>query len=294
MTSKDLGRLGVPKLLALVALLCTLLLMEEAAFGSGGGEQRGVDAPPPRGVTYGGTTSDDDPVVIVLSRDGMSVRRISTRFRATCSDGQGFVNFVDGTLNRAINASGRFAGMLSGSEDLGSGVTARKTATLKARVTGKQITGSLRFHVDEVDAAGAVTATCDQTASFVAISARGRVFGGRTSQGGPIVVELAARRQAVREFHIGWEASCTPSGGFQVSETLTDFPLAGGRFGDDFTQSLSEPTGEGESSSYSLRGKLKRTRITGTLRVKTTATEATGATIAACDSGAVSYTARSG
>ena len=91
-----------------------------------------------RGVTYGGSTSGDDPIVIVLSHDGTSVRRISTRFEATCSDGPQFMVFVDGPLDRTINAAGRFIGMSSGTDDLGSGVTAHNTASLKGRGQGQE------------------------------------------------------------------------------------------------------------------------------------------------------------
>jgi len=200
---------------------------------------------------------------------------------------------VDGPLNRAITASGRFAATVSGTDDFGSGVTAHKTISLKFKVKGKKITGSHRLHVDRVDAAGAVLATCDQTATFTAISARGKVFGGHTSQGGPVVVTLAAKRSTVRQVHIGWEASCAPSGDFQASETLVDFRLAGGVFGDDWTyNSPGLPPGESATASYSLYGKIKRSRVTGTLRVKTTSTDATG-TIP-CDTDTISFTASSG
>jgi hypothetical protein len=247
-----------------------------------------------RGVTYAGSTSADDPIVIRLSRSGTSVSRISTRFEATCTNGEEFHNFVDGPLHRTIHASGRFAATASGSDDFGPGVTARKTISLKAQVKGKKITGSQQLHVDIVDAAGAVLATCDQTATFKATSAWGKVFGGHTTQGGPIVVELAATRKAVRHFHIGWQTSCTPPDDFQVGDTLVNFPLATNRFGDDFTSKASAPTGEQETRRYSLRGKIKRARVTGTFRVKATETDAAGVTFATCDTGAVSYTASSG
>jgi hypothetical protein len=126
------------------------------------------------------------------------------------------------------------------------------------------------------------------------ISARGKVFGGHTSRGGAVVVELAARRKAVRHFHIAWQSSCTPSGSIQVGETLIDFPIARGRFGDDFTWTNSVSTGEKETLNYSLRGKITATRVAGTFRVKATEIDAAGATFATCDTRAISYTASSG
>jgi hypothetical protein len=126
------------------------------------------------------------------------------------------------------------------------------------------------------------------------ISASGKVFGGHTSQGGAVVVELTARRTAVRHFHIGWQSSCTPSGSIQVGDTLINFPLARGRFGDDFSWTNSVSTGEKETLSYSLQGKIKQARVTGTFRVKATETDAAGVVFAMCDTGAVSYTADSG
>jgi hypothetical protein len=109
-----------------------------------------------RGVTYAGTTSTDDPIVIVLSRDGTSVRRISTPIEATCTDGQRSRFFVDGHRRHAISGRGRFAATGSDTDDLESGVTARKTFSLTATVKGKKITGSQRAHVDMVDATGAI------------------------------------------------------------------------------------------------------------------------------------------
>jgi hypothetical protein len=273
-----------------VASMCWFLSGPARALTPDG---QAVSSKAARGVTYGGSTSADDPIVIRLSHDGMSVRRISTRLDPACTDGQPFGFFLDGPMNRAITASGRFAATGSDTDDFESGITARKTVSLNAKVKGKKITGSQHAHVDRVDAAGAVLATCEQTDTFTAISAGGKVFGGRTSQGGPVVVELNATRRVVRHFRIGWESSCT-SGAMHVGETLIDFPLAGRRFGDDFTSINSMPTGEKETLDYSMQGKIKRARVTGTFHVKATEADAAGATFATCDTGAISYTASSG
>lgn len=254
-----------------------------------------------RGVTYGGSTSGDDPVVIVLSRHGTQVKRTHTQFAADCNSGNVLPFFVEASASLAISESGRFAGVRSSEEYFADDTTARETVTLKGKVKGKKMSGSLRLHADIVDATGAAVDACDQTATFTAMSARGKVFGGHTSQHGPVVVEIAANATAVHHFHIGWESSCTPSwadeptGSFLVTgDTLRNFPITRDRFGDDFAQNSTQPNGARETLNYSLRGKIKRGRVTGTFGVKSAVADATGTTLATCDTGNVSYAASSG
>ena len=254
-----------------------------------------------RGVTYGGSTSGDDPVVVVLSRRGTVLKRTHTQFATSCSSGNVRPFFVEASPRLSISESGRFAGARSNEERFADGMTARETVTLKGKVRGKKMSGSLRLHADFLDATGTAMDACDQSATFTAVSARGKVFGGHTSQHGPVVVEIAAHAKAVHHVHIGWESSCTPSGaaeptgGFLVTgDTLRDFPIARNRFGGDFAQDATQPNGARETLNYSLRGKIKRGSLTGTFGVKSAVADATGTTLATCDTGNVSYAARSG
>jgi hypothetical protein len=277
----------------MLAVVSICGILPGSAFGS-------TLATKARGVTYGGSTSAGDPVVIVLSRHGTQVRRTYMQFVGKCSSGGVLPFFVTASARLPIGESGRIAATLISEQDLATGTKARETITLKGKVKGTRMSGSLRMHADIVDATGAAVDACDQAATFTAISARGKVFGGHTSQRAPIVVEIAANKKAVHRFRIGWESRCTPTGaveptgGFLVGDTLRNLPIARDRFGDDFTQNFPQPSGARETLDYLVRGKIDRGRVTGKFRVKSEVADATGTTLAQCDTGAISYTASSG
>lgn len=232
--------------------------------------------------------------MIVLSRDGKAVTRIGTSFEVKCTSGKFLASLLDAQAKLPLGATGSFSSKQTATGDLGNGATARRTVTLKGVVKGRQLTGSAHVHHDVLDAAGAVTDTCDETSTFKATSSAGKVFGGTTSQHGPVVIELTADGKKVHHFHIGWQSTCTPSGFFQVGGTLLNFRIQNGSFGADFSQDFPEPTGEKETDSYSVSGKIKRAKATGTFRVKTTDADPTGATTSSCDTGPITYKTSSG
>jgi hypothetical protein len=245
-----------------------------------------------RGLTYGGSTSAKDPIVIGLSRDGSRVTRLSMQFSAKCTSGKEFPLFMGPQASFAIAKNGSFRGKQADTVDLGGGVSARETATLSARVKGLQLHGSSKLHAEVIDATGAVIDTCEQAVTFKAVASQGRVFAGVTSGRTPLVIELAGNGASVRHFHIGWRATCTPAGEFSVGDTLRNFPIVKGRFGDRFEDTSSGPEGQFKVA-YSVRGKIVGPKATGTFRLTITRTDATGATTT-CDTGPLTYKTTSG
>lgn len=246
-----------------------------------------------RGVTYAGSASTGEPVVIVLARDGKSIKRLTMQLDVPCSGGSSYAYDTNSSSKMTVSTSGKFAGaeMLEG--DFGEGHSGFTTAIVDGKVTGKRLSGSATVRLDVSDATGAKVDTCERHATFKARSARRAVFGGQTSQGLPVVIELNTTRKAVRIFRIGSQAPCAPSGSIQDHDTLVNFPIRSGRFGDDWTHKPSDPTRAQDHYDYSLRGKIKRAGASGTFSVKWEQADETGA-LNACDTGPLTYSAKSG
>ena len=120
------------------------------------------------------------------------------------------------------------------------------------------------------------------------------VFGGLTSKGAPVVVELARSGKRVKRTVAAVELKCTPSGdSFTIVDKWTQLPVRRGRFGSSFRDTSTE-AGQIFEASGSVKGKLnrKRTRITGSWRAQLVIRNAAGATIDTCDSGPLRFTAR--
>ena len=249
----------------------------------------------PRGVNYGGTTAQLDPFVIALSKNGRSVARIREEWEATCADGHHYLFSSNAKGPLPISASGAFGGSRTAAQTLGPGLSGLISETIAGKVKGKKITGVLTPHVDVVDdASGTLVTSCDLTTRYSLVSAKGREYAGGTSQGEPAVVELTASRKRVNHFHIGWAAGCSPTGTIQFGEFLRNFPLRSGRFGDTWSQLHTEPTGEFETQDFAVHGKVKRAKASGTFRTALSFHEGSGATVATCDSGPISWSATSG
>lgn len=250
-------------------------------------------AAPKRGIRYGGSTSSQDPMVILLSKSGTKVTTVSVSIEAKCTSGQRMDVLATIPTSLSVSKSGSFAGTGTSTGTPGPGLTAHAAMNVVGKVKGLKLTGTLKYHADITDAAGTAQQTCDQSATFKLASAPAKVFAGVTSQGGPVVIELTNSKDQVHHFHIGWQSRCTPSGFFQVGDTLQNFPIISGKFGAAFDANYSEPGGEQETNHYVLKGKLKGTKSSGSMQVQTKELDASGATVMSCDSGVVSFKASS-
>ena len=121
------------------------------------------------------------------------------------------------------------------------------------------------------------------------------MFGGITTFGQPVVAVLRADRREVRDFFIGWSATCQPPGQFSLSDVLVNFPISRtGRWGDIFEASFPIEDGGGEREfAYAVRARIRGSRLAGTLRVTVTDRNPDGAVTATCRRGTHGFTARS-
>jgi hypothetical protein len=173
-------------------------------------------------------------------------------------------------------------------------MTGSVTDTVRGKVSGGTMTGTYATEVAVRDASGAQVDSCSRSTTFKLASAKSRVYGGRTSQDEPVVAELNSRGKAIKHFHIGWRSTCSGGGIAQYGDTLTNFGLVGGRFGDDYTSRFRLDDGTQEVDVYHLAGKLKPTSGTGSFSLKTTLTPPDGSAPATCDTGKVSFKLASG
>jgi hypothetical protein len=250
-----------------------------------------------RGAVYGGHTLGESqyPIAMWLSADRAAVTRVVTAFHAPCSTGLAF-NLVDNGAGAVpIAPDGSFNISRPGTFDLASGMTAATAVTVAGKVRGRRLSGTASLHVDEKDPSGATVATCDSSVPIRGRSAPGRVYAGATSQNGPVVLELPASHRKVRHLRIGWQSTCRTGTEFQVADDQVDFAIKRRRFGDAYKAPPYNIEGGGHGRDhYAVRGKVLRRKASGTFRVRTSEVDANGQPTDACDSGTLTYKARTG
>jgi hypothetical protein len=247
---------------------------------------------PRRGGTYGGGTSVGDPIVISLSSNRRSVTSIAREWRATCASGIGYPTSEVLRGKLSIDSAGRFAGASEDDVDLGGGLRGARSDRFEGQIRGKRVSGRWVGHTTVTDASGATVDTCDIDFSFSGRSAKGKVYGGSTTQFAPVVVERG--RKKVGRVRIGWQGSCSPSGSVQFGEDFTDFALKRGRFGDDFDQHVPFNDGGSADFHFSLHGRLGRGASSGSFRATAVRRDSGGSEALQCDSGPIRWKARTG
>lgn len=267
-------------------------------------------ATPPKVITYGGATSQDSPLVVQLSRSAKSVSRVGVHWDAPCSSGMSVVfgdtlvasagppaaTPPDGThvFTPSAVSGGRFTGNAAGALDFGAyqGVVSQK---MTGKLGAKRGTGTYQAHVDVIErATGSKVDDCDTgPLTWKASGPQDLVYGGASSVGEPVVVILDKGRKSVREIRFGWSADCTPAGFVSLGDDLVNFPLSrSGGWGDVFTLTFPLDDGGTNAFAYNIRGKVGRSKVTGSFQVTRTRRDAGGGTVASCPSNTIRFSAR--
>jgi hypothetical protein len=121
----------------------------------------------------------------------------------------------------------------------------------------------------------------------------GVVFGGRTAQSWPIVIEVSKDARQVVRADVGLRLQCTSGDFTNQSDNYRKLPLSTtGRFSASFAQNGID-VGNGQKADFagSMKGKLnaRRTSGTGTWSLKFVVHDGTGAVVDTCDSGVVTW-----
>jgi hypothetical protein len=127
-------------------------------------------------------------------------------------------------------------------------------------------------------------------------AAVGVVYGGRTSQGWPVVIELNRNRRRVVQAVTGLRLNCTSGLVVNLTDryingTVNNRRRFGGRFGPE-TRRNADGTSTDLEGSMSGALNRARSRASGRWRVKLTDYDAAGAVTDTCDSGSVRWTAK--
>jgi hypothetical protein len=128
-------------------------------------------------------------------------------------------------------------------------------------------------------------------------SANGTVYGGESRQDFPVVIETNRNGRRIVKATIAIRLTCTAGGGFAVPDGYTSMPVSRKR---KFSASFGPVTNrndDGTTTDFegSVSGTFNRarTKASGKWSLKATDHDATGATTDTCDSGSVSWTAKS-
>jgi hypothetical protein len=260
---------------------------------------------------FGGTTRDQEPIVVQATARGDKLKSAVIAWEARCNDGDfffdtgrrpveqsaaGFEQPGPNSLSMSRNARGRFRGQQTAARELGDDQVAVFTTTLTGTLGATSARGTLSAQVQIFRRSDrAVVGSCRTGSVRWAASRRpGVIYGGVTSQQEPVVVRLNASRRRVSDLLFGWESErCEPPGFFRLGDSLTNFALRAGRFGDAFEQRFPGEGGAERRFAYDVRGSVSRTTARGTLSVRLTETQAGGQT-ATCETGSVRWSASTG
>jgi hypothetical protein len=263
-------------------------------------------APSASGSVYAGKTAQHDPIVITVSNDGKRVQKIAVDWEAACGSGNEYrfggvltasaktpgpilpgQNFL---LKSAVT-KGKLNATSIGSATLGADLSGAVQQNVRGKFNKSFAYGTWRGRVTVLDAGGTIKDSCDTGTVRWAATHGPAYYGGLTTQGEPVVVEVTTDGAEVDYFGIGWGASCSDGSFFHIGDELGDFPLrSSGVFGDNWSSDFPYPDGTGEVSlSWSVKGTMRRARGSGTFSVHRAESDATGATTSTCDTQTVKW-----
>jgi hypothetical protein len=254
-------------------------------------------------AVYGGAATGGDPIAITVAKSG-KLKKIGVVWTAQCESGQRYT--YGGIL---VSAAKRPSVLLPGADVLLGGIKKHKlkarsvgalvfangssgqvTQQISGKLTRTYAAGSWRARIDMLDPEGQIVDVCT-TGLFRWSARRGpTVYGGSTTQGEPVVVEVSPDRTRVSYFGFGWDGDCG-DGSINFSQALGSFPLTeGGAFGDRWTDGYSFRDGSGKASyDLAFAGTLRKGRGGGTISADYTETDTAGATTFSCRSGTVRW-----
>jgi hypothetical protein len=124
----------------------------------------------------------------------------------------------------------------------------------------------------------------------------GVVYGGRTAQGWPVMIELKSNRRRVVQAVIGLRLPCTSGNIAALPDRYVNLAVNKRRkfrasFGPDTVRNDDGTTSDFEGS---VSGRLNRARskVSGRWQLKITEHDSAGAVTDTCDSGSISWTAK--
>jgi hypothetical protein len=249
-----------------------------------------------RNGVYGGSTRAGDPIVITTDAKGKKLVAAAFRMRLESEEGwwpiYGTAKVTshdpDGVipsdaLVTSRNAKGRFTASFM--THLSSSPTANVLAGIKlsGSLTPAKAGGTISGWLTVTDPATTELAgfyTAPET-RWTAERSPGRVYGGTLGGDQPIVIKLNKPGTKVVGLRFSYYTtqSTPPDMSLSRSESMTNFPLVRGRFGDSWTQPERYPNGDALSFNWTVAGRVTPKSAKGTIALTAEALEgATGNT----------------
>jgi hypothetical protein len=161
--------------------------------------------------------------------------------------------------------------------------------TLRGTVTDSRAQGTLALGSRVIArGSGRTVQTCERTLRWRTVRDPGRVFGGNTSRGGPVVLRLSPDRRRVVRTWISWAAPCRGASTFYIEphdRWLLPFRLGAGR---SFRHRYRYDAGEGSSVVGRFGGSVRATVASGAFRSRLQGPRER------CDTGALTWSAMTG
>lgn len=236
---------------------------------------------------YGGETKAGDPIVITSDAKAKKITGAVFRIRINGKDDWWAVGerakarpapanpdlLPLGALVTTRNGHGRFAArtFIQVKFDPNKVVDIRITGTLQPRKASGTIKATVNNTMTDEVAGSA-------TVKWTAKRAAGRVYGGATAAGLPIVISLDRHGVAAELGLSCYTEQSTPPGRYWSSnEWLTGFSVVNGRFGGAF--SLPEQEADGTTTTYqwNLTGRISAMSARGTVAMTVSGAESSGA-----------------
>ena len=272
-----------------------------------------IVVPPALGASgvFGGSTAAREAIVLTTDAKAKKLRSAVIAWEAPCADGEYFPLAIELTavaaqpgftpshddLVVARNAKGRFAGTQLAIMELGTQVAAINVE-LSGALRSARASGRLTATVSIFDKATQAEVTTCETGSlkWSATRAAGRIYGGKTTEDEPVVARLDRKGKRVADLLVGWDTdSCVPPERyFRVGDQFSNFVVRSRRFGDTFESAYPTDDGGSVAFAYEVAGTVAKRSIRGSIRVRLTGTDAAGAGVLTCDTGAIAWRASSG
>ena len=145
-------------------------------------------------------------------------------------------------------------------------------------------------------AAGALLVGTPMLPTATAATARGTTYGGLTSQGMPVFVDVTATKRQVTRVVAAVRMTCSAGGTWTVPDRFTKLPVSKrGKFRVVYGP-VTQRNDDGTTTDFQGRatGALNdaKTKFTGTWRLIATDHDATGAVTDTCDTGLLTWKAK--
>lgn len=258
---------------------------------------------------YGGTTvSGPGPIVIVGDPTRQHVRSLVVGLDVECGDERYWdaerLAVVAGTrgaagqLGTSRNSGGRFAGETVTDVMRKDGSTATIRITVSGQIGRENALGTLSGKVLAIQGVPQPASRCPtKRYSWRARRDPGRIYGGASSQGEPVVLELSNDRKSVKNLYVTWHVpACRPVADWRLPDALSDFPIKHGAFGDSFEQRYRFSKNRRLIFEYDIAGRMASTRSSarGSFKVRLGALFYDLPALVVCETGTLTWSTVTG